>query len=84
MLLLAEAFGLLVSFCTHVVDCIHLEEVEPAFPLLVLEVMRSYVNYSLVKVCSPITSPIKKFLRLPLILSHVLFLPYFAMRYPLH
>jgi hypothetical protein len=83
MLLLAEAFGLLVSFRTHVVDCVHLEEVEPAFPLLILEVVRGNVNYSLVKVCCPVTSPFKKLLRLPLILPHELFLAYFAMRYPL-
>jgi hypothetical protein len=83
MLLLAEAFGLLVSFCSHVVDCVHLEKVEPAFPLLVLEVVRADVNYSLVKVCCPVTFPVKKFLRLPLILPHELFLAYFAMRYPL-
>jgi hypothetical protein len=76
VLLLTETLRLLISF-SNIICGIHLEKVKPALSTLVLEVMRAYLNYSLIssRITPSFASSVHIFSHLLLLLLDVLFLP---------
>ena len=81
LLLVTIAVCFLIAF-TNVISGIHLEKVEPAIPLFVLEVTWPDVHYSLiVHIWPPIAPSIHVFCHIMLLLFNLIFFSNFTCRY---
>jgi len=81
-LLLAESQSLLISF-SNIICCVHLEEVKPALSFFILEVMRTYLYYSLITtIASSVASAVHILSHLLLLFLEVLFLADLALAHP--
>ncbi len=80
LLLISKSIRLFIALM-YVISRIHLEKVEPSFALFVLEMMWTYIYYSLVDVIGcPVSSPIHVLCHLFLVLFNILLLSVLSVR----